>query len=183
MFCTRHACIQKHTSVCSQQQLVGQPLPLVQPSLDFFCNTHGFVLTATHMCVHTSSWSVNPLLTSSATHAPRLMCNSQLLSSATLMCVCSGAVGPPKVLRVEPVCAHSSNRSAKVFYMITASIDLCCTSQKHTYVCPQQQLVGQPLPLGCSPQLTSSATHMCVLDYSARHTFVFTAAIGRSTLS
>ena len=124
------------------------------------------------MCVHTSSWSVNPLLTSSATHAPRLMCNSQLLSSATLMCVCSGAVGPPKVLRVEPVCAHSSNRSAKVFYMITASIDLCCTrhvcSPKHTCVCLQQ--VGQHSTLGAT-LFWLPATHMGVYSQLRNSSF------------
>ena len=29
--------------------------------------------------------------------------------------------------------------------------------QKHTCVCPQQQMVGQPLTLGCNPHLTYSA--------------------------
>ena len=40
--------------------------------------------------------------------------------------------------------------------------------QQHTCVCPQQQLVGQALILGCNRQLTSSETHVRVL----------TAAIG-----
>ena len=70
-------------------------------------------------------------------------------------------------------------------------------------MCSQQQLVGQPLTLGCNPHLTSSATHMCVcsaaiglpkwlnvqnlhmtssLDSCATHTCVLTAVLGRPTL-
>ena len=64
------------------------------------------------------------------------------------------------------VCAHSNNRSAKVFKMIEPSNDLFCARhvciQKHRGVCSEQQLVGQPSILGCNPHLISSATHMCV---------------------
>ena len=71
------------------------------------------------------------------------------------------------------VCAHSSSWSTKQQSVCQrVSIGWFCArhvwSEKHTCVCPQQQLVGQPLTLGCSPELTSSATHMWVL----------TAAIG-----
>ena len=63
----------------------------------------------------------------------------------------------------------------KFFKMIKASTDLFCSRhvriQKHTCVCPQQQLVGQPSTLGCSPPL-ASATHVCVCVR------VLTAAIG-----
>ena len=107
------------------------------------------------------------------------------------------------------VCAYSSSWSTKQQSVCQrVSIGWFCTrhvwSEKHTCVCPQQQLVGQPLTLGCSPELTSSATHMWVLTaaiglpkllkvqnlhltsslgYSATHMCVFTAALGRPTLS
>ena len=60
------------------------------------------------------------------------------------------------------------------FKVIKASIDLFCARrvciQKHTCVRPQQELVGQPLTLECSPQSTSSAKHIvcvCVCVYSS----------------
>ena len=107
------------------------------------------------------------------------------------------------------VCAHSSSWSTKQQSVcqrvsIGCSAPDMCGVRKHTCVCPQQQLVGQPLTLGCSPELTSSATHMWVLTaaiglpkllkvqnlhltsslgYSATHMCVFTAALGRPTLS
>ena len=72
------------------------------------------------------------------------------------MCVLTAAVGRP-----------SSNRSAKEFQLVGSAPDMHVWSEKHTCVCPQQQLVGQPLTLGCNPQWTASATHMCVCAHSS----------------
>ena len=51
-FCTRHVCIQKHTSVCAQQQWVDQPLTLG-------CNSQ-WTSSATHVCICSQQQSVCP---------------------------------------------------------------------------------------------------------------------------
>ena len=134
----------------------------------------------TRVYAHSSSWSGQPLtlgcsleLISSGTDIclcseQQLVCQvfwnvqnlhltSSLGFSAKRIFVCSQQklLGQPSVDLFRKtcvcVCAHSNNRSAKV------SIDLFCARlmciQKHTSVRPQPQLVGQPLPLGCNPQL------------------------------
>ena len=139
--------------------------------------SHGFLirlLCNTHVRAHSSNWSANAQLTSS-----QHMC----------------------------VFAHSSNRSARVLKLsklqLTCSApDMCVFRNLHMRM--PTAAIGRPaLDPGCHRQLTSSATHMCVcsqqqmfcqrnvhnlqlassLDYSATHTCVFTAAIGRPTLS
>ena len=181
-----------HICVCSQQQLSWPSFHVfrnthvyahssnwsatrVEPSLDVFCNTHVCVLTAAlglPKMLNVQSPQMTSSLTYSATHtcvcahSNNWLANHQLTSSATNMCVC----------------AHSSSWSAKVcrrfktsnwlilhhtcvhVCVLTAAIvvTLIWFIQKHTRVCPQLQLVGQPLTLGCNPHLTHSAKHMCV---------------------
>ena len=50
----------------------------------------------------------------------------------------------------------------------------------YSCVCPQQQLVGQPLTLGCNPAAIGRPTLACV--YSETHMCMPTAAIGRPFL-
>ena len=70
------------------------------------------------------------------------------------------------------------------FKIAQASTDLFCTRhvcvQKYSCVCPQQQLVGQPLTLGCNPAAIGRPTLACV--YSETHMCMPTAAIGRPFL-
>ena len=178
-------CVLRNTHVCMPTAAIGRPAlePWVQPSIDFFCNKH--------MCV----------------------CPQQQLACQSVECSEEPSLGFFIGLACNTnVCAHSSSWSTKQQSVCQrVSIGWFCTrhvwSEKHTCVCPQQQLVGQPLTLGCSPELTSSATHMWVLtaaiglpkllnvqnlhltsslSYSARHMCVFTAAVGpvgRPTLS
>ena len=164
-------CIQKHTCVCPQQQLVGQPLTLGR-------NPH-FTYSATHMCVcaHSSSWSAKVVECSKPSsdffidlfcnthmcvcaHSSKLLANHQLTSSATHMCVC----------------AHSSNWSAKVFLMLKSSKHffwnhtcVCAHSSNcrdphfmysETHMCMPTAAIGRLQ--GWNPHLTFSATHMCV---------------------
>ena len=80
------------------------------------------------------------------------------------------------------------SRSAKVFsklpkLQLTCSApDMCVFRNTHVYscVCPQQQLVGQPLILGCNPAAIGRPTLACV--YSETHMCMPTAAIGRPYL-
>ena len=164
-----HWLLLQHTCVCSPQQLAGQP------SIDFFCNTHVCVCSqqqlvcksfrmqecskparvffAPHMCVcaHSSNCR-DPHLTFSETH----MCMpTATIGRATLdpwvqpsldlfcnthMCVAEYSSWPAKVVE----CSKPSND----FF-----IDLFC----NTHVCAHSS------NWSANPQLTSSATHMCVL--------------------
>ena len=110
---------------------VGRPTrdPRVIPSIDFFCKTRICV------CAHSSNWSAKVVECSEPSFGffIGIFCK-------THMCVCSQQqlVGQPSV---DLFC---STRSAKVFKLINASIDLLCTRhvciQRHTCLCPQQQL-------------------------------------------
>ena len=92
-------CVFRNTHMCMPTAAIGRPAldPWVQPSIDFFCNTRVCVCvltaavglptecsfhlasslgdSASRMCVcvcfHSSNWSANPQLTSSATHVCR----------------------------------------------------------------------------------------------------------------
>ena len=133
----RHVWIQKHTCVCPQQQLVGQPLTLG-------CNPQ-LISSATHIYVCSQRQSVCQSCWMFRTFIWLLHWN---ILQDTYVCVCSQQqlVGQPSV---DLFC---STRSAEVFTMIKASIDLFCSRhvriQKHRCACPQQQLVGQPATLG-----------------------------------
>ena len=149
-------CELRHTHMCMPTAAIGRPTldTLVQPSIDS---------SATHMCVcaHSSNWSAKIVECSERSrdlisnthvcvHSRNWSANPQMISFATHACMCS---------QQQLVCQD--------FNMIKASICLFCARHvfiqklKHTSVCPQQQLVGQPLTLGCNPQLTSSA-YVCV---------------------
>ena len=133
-------CVLRNTHMCMPTAAIGRPAlePWVQPSIDFFCNKH--------MCV----------------------CPQQQLACQSVECSEEPSLGFFIGLACNTnVCAHSSSWSTKQQSVCQrVSIGWFCTrhvwSEKHTCVCPQQQLVGQPLTLGCNPQWTASATHMCV---------------------
>ena len=82
-------------------------------------------------------------------------------------CVCSQQqlVGSPSVDLLCNTCVYVLTGAIglpKSFNLFVLHPDMCVL-RKHTHVCaPQQQLVGQPLTLGCNRQLTSSAIHTCV---------------------
>ena len=118
-----------HMCVFSQQQLACQSVECSEPSLGFFiglfCNTH--------VCVHSSTWSTKPQLSSAATH----------------VCVLTAAIGLPKSLKESKL------------QLTCSAPDMCIFRNAHVYA-HKQHLVGQPLTLGCNPQWTASETHMCV---------------------
>ena len=144
-----------------------------EPSLGFFiglfCNTHVFV--------HSSTWSTNPQLSSSATH----------------VCVFTAAIGLPKSLKESKL------------QLTCSAPDMCVFRNTHVYA-HKQQLVGQPFTLGCNPTLNGLLLkHTCVCAHSSNWSAevvgcsepslgllieffcktdvcVFTAAIGRLTL-
>ena len=138
-------CVLRNTHMCMPTAAIGRPAlePWVQPSIDFFCNKH--------MCV----------------------CPQQQLACQSVECSEEPSLGFFIGLACNTnVCAHSSSWSTKQQSVCQrVSIGWFCTrhvwSEKHTCVCPQQQLVGQPLALGCNPQWTASATHMCVCAHSS----------------
>ena len=180
-FCTRHVWSEKHKCVCPQQQLVGQPLTLgCSPEL---------TSSATHMWVLTAAIGLPKLL-----KVQNLHLTSSLGYSARHMCVFTAAVGRPTLSWTScetHVCMCSQqqpSRSAKVFsklpkLQLTCSApDMCVFRNTHVYscVCPQQQLVGQPLTLGCNPAAIGRPTLACV--YSETHMCMPTAAIGRPFL-
>ena len=166
--------IQKHTRVCPQLQLVGQPLTLG-------CNPH-LTHSAKHMCVCSQQqlvcqsrwmfkafkWLLHWLILQ---HTHVCVCSQQQLVGQpsidffcnTHVCVLTAAVGLPKFVE----CFHLFCTTHVYMCVLTAAIvvTLIWFIQKHTRVCPQLQLVGQPLTLGCSP--TYSATHMCVCAHSS----------------
>ena len=157
-FCTTHVCAQSsngrdphlsfsETHMCMPTAATGRATldPWVQPSLHIFCNTHVCV------CAHSSNWSAKVGLG-----------NPQLISSATHMSVCSAKVfrmlKTSKIFCTTHVCVYSCNcRDPHLTYSDTHTHAHVMCIQKHTCVCPQQQLVGQPLTLGCNPHLTYSA--------------------------
>ena len=150
--------------------------------MDCFCNTHVCV------CAHSSNWSAKvaecsePSLgllialfcnTHVFVHSSSRPANPQLTSCETHVCMCS---------------QQQPSRSAKVFstlpkLQLTCSApDMCVFRNTHVYscVCPQQQLAGQPLALGCNPAAIGRPTLACV--YSEAHMCMPTAAIGRPFL-
>ena len=104
------------------------------------------------------------------------------------MCVCvlAAAIGLPKctdlfcathVCVCVCVCVLTEARGWPALHFFCAT-HVCARSSscreltysEHTCVCPQQQSVGQPLTLGCSPRSTYSATHIvcvCVCAHSS----------------
>ena len=88
LFCARHVCVQKHTCVRPQQELVGQPWALgCNPHLPSFATE-----TCVFVCAHSSSWSAKVVECSepSLDFFIGLLCNT---------CVCSQQhlVGQPSV--------------------------------------------------------------------------------------
>ena len=177
-------CIQQHTCVCPQQQLVGQ-------SLTLGCNPQ-WTASATHMCVcaHSSNWSAKVAECSEPSlgllialfcnthdkHSSSRPANPQLTSCETHVCMCSqqqpsrSAKVFSKLPKLQLTCSAPDMcvfRNTHVYscvcpqQQLAGQPSLVCI-QKHTCVCPQQQLVGHSLTLGCNRQLTSSATHVCV---------------------
>ena len=94
-----------------------------------------------------------------------LLCN-------TCVCVLTAAT--------ESVC-QSFSKLPKLQLTCSAP-DMCVFRNTHVYscVCPQQQLAGQPLALGCNPAAIGRPTLACV--YSEAHMCMPTAAIGRPFL-
>ena len=148
-------CVYSETRKSFCQQALD---PWVQPSIDFFCNTHVCVCTAAigAKVVEFSVPSLGFLHWKTLQHTRVCVFN---LSGPLLQHMCVGA--------------HSSNRSAKVL-KVKASTGLFCSRHvyiqaTHTCACPQQRLVcvhnsrhfGRPT----FPQLNT-----CV--------YVVTAAIG-----
>ena len=201
LFCYSHVCARSSnwSCACPQQQLLGQLLTFgCRPQLPY---------SATHMCVCVLTAAIglpkllnvqNPHLTPSLTAAATHVCvltaaigrDPQSVYPETHMCMPTAASGRPTL---GLVCAHSSNWSAKphvtydqnLHLALFCTRDVCAHSSYWSCACPQHQLVGQPLTLGCNhssiglpnllnvqnPQLTSSC------NYSVRHICVLTAAI------
>ena len=153
-----------------------------RPTLDLWVQASIALLCDTNVCVHTAAIGLpkllnvqNPQLTPSFTFAATHMCvltaaigrDPQAVYPETHMCMPTAASGRPTL---GLVCAHSSNWSAKpqvtydqnLHLALFCTRDVCAHSSYWSCACPQQQLVGQPLTLGGSPQLPYSATHMCV---------------------
>ena len=170
-------CVQKHTCVCPQQQL--------QPSIDFFWQH-------TCVCLHSSNWPAKVLnvqnlhLASSLGYSATHMCvftaalgrpSLKLSSSATHVRVC--------VYSSNWSAKVSKRIKASIDLFCTGHVCI----QKHTCVCPQAAIGRLPFAtlnglllkhtwlcahsnwsaevVGCSepslgPQLTSSATHVCL---------------------
>ena len=164
---TTHMCVWGHSSNWSAK--VG----CSEPSHDFLIR----LLCNTHVSVHSSNWSANPQLTSSATQVR--MCSQQqsvcqsfnleltkleLTGSALDMCV----------FRNTHMCMPpAANSRPALDPWVQPSFGLFCLT--HVCVCSQQQLVCQRnvQNLHLASPSDESATHMCV----------FTAANGRPTLS
>ena len=101
--------------------------------------------------------------------APR--CNPQLTSSAAHMCVLAAAIGLAKLLNVQNLQLISASiYTATHKCVLTAAIGRPALGQgqkprcwpksskgQHTCVCGQQQLVCQPLTLGCNRSSIRSA--------------------------
>ena len=101
--------------------------PLVQPSIDFFCSTH--------MCVLAAAIGLAKLL-----NVQNLQLISASIYTATHKCVLTAAIGRPALGQGQkPLCWPKSSKG------------------QHTCVCGQQQLVCQPLTLGCNRSSIRSA--------------------------
>ena len=114
--CTRHVCSQKHTSVCPEQQLVGQPLTRgCESQLTFFLQRTCVCSEQQYVCQ--SNW----------TFRISLDFIIRLILQHTRVCSHQQLVGQP-------------------------SVDLFCNTCVCVYAhSTQQQMVGQPLALGCNP--------------------------------
>ena len=134
-------CVCAHSSSWSAK-VVECSKPSSDFFIDLFCNTH--------VCARSSNWSVNPQVTSSATH----------------MCVCS---------QQQLVCKSFKNaQSLREFFCTT---HVCAQSSNgrdphlsfsETHMCMPTAATGRAtLDLGCSPHFTYSATHMCVCAHSS----------------
>ena len=155
-------CVQKHTCVCPQQQL--------QPSIDFFCNTHVCVLTAATglpkcWMFRTFTWLLHWIILQHT-----CVCSQQhLVDQASVVLFCNTCV-----------CVYSSNWSAKVSKRIKASIDLFCTGHvwKHTCVCPQAAIGRPTLYPWVQPSMDCFwNTHGCVLTAALRTWCLWTCCL------
>ena len=146
------------TQVCvfAHKQSVCKSLESVKASFDLFCTRHVCVQKQTHVYAHNSNWSASP--------RPGVLSSTDFVCS-THVCVLTAVFGLPKLLIVQNLHMTSS-----LDQLTCSARDMCVFRNTHTCVCPQQQLVGQPLSRGCNPQLTSSATHntrVCVCAHGS----------------
>ena len=142
LLCDTHVCVCVLTTANGLSKLLTVQNPQLTTFTYCCCNTH--------VCVLTAALGRDP----------------QSVYPETHMCMPQAASGRPTF---GLVCAHNSNWSAKpqvtydqnLHLALFCARDVCAHSSYWSCACPQQQLVGQPLILGC-PQVLYSATHMCL---------------------